>query len=178
MLYLMATSFLRYLKQISKMTDTIEKELHQSMKNKELFSLLNLEKSLVYFTTSLKSNNIVMQKMLKSHYLKMYDDDQELLEDVIIENQQAIEMAETHSSILSGMMDAFASVISNNVNIVMKFLTSITIIMALPTMVASFYGMNVPIPFQQNPYSFLIAICISFVLSSITAFIFWKKRFF
>src|SRR6185312_5733847 len=126
---------LKYLKQISKQTDTIEKELHQSMKNKELFSLLNLEKSLVYFTTSLKSNNIVMQKMLKSNYLKMYEDDQDLLEDVIIENQQAIEMAETHTTILSGMMDAFASVISNNVNIVMKFLTSITIIMSLPTMV-------------------------------------------
>ena len=177
-LYLIATSFLKYLKQISKKTDEIEKELHQSMKNKELFSLLNLEKSLVYFTTSLKSNNIVMQKMLKSNYLKMYEDDQELLEDVIIENQQAIEMAETHTTILSGMMDAFASVISNNVNIVMKFLTSITIIMALPTMVASFYGMNVPIPFQDYPYAFFIAIIISFILSSITAVIFWKKRFF
>lgn len=177
-LYLIATSFLKYLKQISKKTDAIEKELHQSMKNKELFSLLNLEKSLVFFTTSLKSNNIVMQKMLKSNYLKMYEDDQELLEDVIIENQQAIEMAETHSTILSGMMDAFASVISNNVNIVMKFLTSITIIMALPTMVASFYGMNVPIPFQNYPFSFFVAIIISFILSSITAVIFWKKRFF
>lgn len=119
-----------------------------------------------------------MQKMLKSNYLKMYDDDQELLEDVIIENQQAIEMAETHSSILSGMMDAFASVISNNLNMVMKFLTSITIIMALPTMVASFYGMNVPIPFQQYPFSFFVALIISLILSSITAFIFWKKRFF
>ncbi|KAA0547102.1 magnesium transporter CorA family protein [Bacillus sp. BGMRC 2118] len=178
LLYFIATSYLKNLKQISKMTDSIEKELHQSMKNKELFSLLNLEKSLVYFTTSLKSNNIVMQKMLKSNYLKMYDDDQDLLEDVIIENQQAIEMAETHSSILSGMMDAFASVISNNVNIVMKFLTSITIIMALPTMVASFYGMNVPIPFQNYPFSFYVAISISFILSSITAVIFWKKRFF
>lgn len=177
-LYLIATSFLKYLKQIIKKTDKIESELHQSMKNKELFSLLNMQKSLVYFTTSLKSNNIVMQKMLKSNYLKIYEDDQELLEDVIIENQQAIEMAETHTTILSGMMDAFASVISNNVNIVMKFLTSITIIMALPTMVASFYGMNVSIPFQGYPHSFLIAIIISVILSSVTAFIFWKKRFF
>lgn len=177
-LYSMATSYLRYLKQISKKTDAIEIELHQSMKNKELFSLLNIEKSLVYFTTSLKSNNIVMQKMLKSNYLKMYEDDQDLLEDVIIENQQAIEMAETHTSILTGMMDAFASVISNNVNIVMKFLTSITIILSLPTMVASFYGMNVPIPFQDHAYSFNIAITLSFILSGITGFIFWKKKFF
>lgn len=177
-LYLTATSFLRYLKQISKTTDAIEKELHQSLKNKELFKLLNFEKSLVYFTTSLKSNNIVMQKMLKSNYLKMYEDDQELLEDVIIENQQAIEMAETHSSILSGMMDAFASVISNNVNIIMKFLASITIIMALPTMVASYFGMNVAVPFQNNPNAFYFTIAISVVLSSITAYIFWKKKFF
>lgn len=119
-----------------------------------------------------------MQKMLKSNYLKMYEDDQELLEDVIIENQQAIEMAETHMSILSGMMDAFASVISNNVNMVMKFLTSFTIILSLPTMVASFYGMNVHIPFQDMSYSFTIAIMISFLLSGITALVFWKKKFF
>lgn len=178
MLYLTATSYLRYLKQINKKTDEIESELHQSMKNKELFSLLNLEKSLVYFMTSLKSNNIVMQKMLRSNYLKMYEDDKELLEDVIIENQQAIEMAETHSSILSGMMDAFASVISNNLNMVMKFLTSFTIILALPTMVASFFGMNVPIPFQDYPHAFFIAMIISVIFASITAFIFWKKRFF
>jgi len=177
-LYLIATSYLKYLKQIIKMTDEIEKELHQSMKNKELFSLLNMEKSLVYFTTSLKSNNIVMQKMLKSKYLKMYEDDQELLEDVIVENQQAIQMAETHTMILSGMMDAFASVISNNLNIVMKFLTSITIILSLPTMVASFYGMNVTIPFQDYPFAFFVGIIISIILSSITAVIFWKKRFF
>ncbi|UVI33272.1 magnesium transporter CorA family protein [Paenibacillus spongiae] len=177
-LYLIATTYLKYLKQIIKKTDEIEKELHQSMKNKELFSLLNMEKSLVYFTTSLKSNNIVMQKMLKSKHLKMYEDDQELLEDVIVENQQAIEMAETHTTILSGMMDAFASVISNNLNIVMKFLTSITIILSLPTMVASFYGMNVPIPFQEYPHAFFVAIVISIILSSITAVIFWKKKFF
>lgn len=177
-LYLIATSYLRYLKQINKKTDEIESALHQSMKNKELFTLLNFEKSLVYFTTSLKSNNIVMQKMLRSNYLRMYDDDKELLEDVIIENQQAIEMAETHTTILSGMMDAFASVISNNLNMVMKFLTSFTIILALPTMVASFFGMNVHIPFQDYPYAFLIAIIISLVIASITAFIFWKKKFF
>lgn len=177
-LYLISTYYLKYLKQINKMTALIEKELHQSMKNKELFSLLNLEKSLVYFTTSLKSNHIVLQKILKGYYLKMFDEDQELLEDVIVENQQAISMAETYSTILSGMMDAFASVISNNLTIVMKFLTSITIILSLPTMVASFYGMNVPIPFQEYPHSFFIAIIISACLSSVTALIFWKRKYF
>lgn len=177
-LYSMSTSYLKYLKQISKKIDTIESELLQSMRNKELFSLLHLQKSLVYFTTSLKSNNIVMQKMMKSRFLKMYEDDQDLLEDVIIENQQAIEMAETHASILSGMMDAFASVISNNVSIVMKFLTSFTIILSLPTMVASFYGMNVDIPYQEYKHAFFVAISISLVLSCLTAIVFWRKRFF
>lgn len=177
-LYVTATAYLRYLKQINKISNEIENNLHQSMRNKELFSLLNLEKSLVYFTTSLKSNNIVMHKMLRNNDLKMYEDDKDLLEDVIIENQQAIEMAETHTTILSGMMDAFASVISNNLNIVMKFLTSFTIILALPTMVASFYGMNVPIPFQDHPFAFYVALGISIIISSITAYIFRKKRFF
>lgn len=177
-LYQISTHYLRYLKLIYKRTNEIERELHQSMKNQELYTLLNLEKSLVYFTTSLKSNNIVMQKMMRNGFMRMYEDDQDLLEDVIIENQQAIEMAETHSSILSGMMDAFASVISNNLNIVMKFLASFTIILSLPTMVASFYGMNVPIPFQNYPHSFWIAILISLFLSSIMAVIFWKRRLF
>lgn len=177
-LYMISTYYLRYLKQINKKTSDIERELHQSMKNKELFTLLSLEKSLVYFTTSLKSNNIVMEKMLKQNFLRMYEDDEDLLEDVIIENKQAIEMAEIYSSILSGMMDAFASVISNNVNIVMKFLTSITIVLAIPTMVASFFGMNVPHPFTNYHHGFILVIFISVVLSCITALIFWKRRYF
>jgi len=177
-LYRTASLYLKYLKQISKMTDDIEKQLHRSMKNKEFFTLLNMQKSLVYFTTSLKSNNIVMQKMLRNNYLKMYEDDQELLEDVIVENQQAIEMAETYTNILSSMMDSFASVISNNLSIAMKFLTSITIILYLPTMVASFYGMNLDLPFQNHPNAFLGTIIVSIIISSITAFIFWKKKFF
>ncbi|MBB6176318.1 magnesium transporter [Anoxybacillus tengchongensis] len=178
MLYMISTYYLRYLKQINRKTSEIEKQLHQSMQNKELFSLLSLEKSLVYFTTSLKANNIVMERLLRLNYLRMYEDDQELLEDVIIENKQAIEMTEVYSSILSGMMDAFASVISNNLNIVMKFLAAITIVISFPTMVTSFYGMNVPIPYQDKPYAYLVALSISFVLSSITAFVFWKKRYF
>ncbi|ANB60852.1 magnesium transporter CorA family protein [Anoxybacteroides amylolyticum] len=178
MLYMISTYYLRYLKQINRRTSEIEKRLHQSMKNEELFSLLSMEKSLVYFTTSLKANNIVMERLMRLNYLRMYDDDQELLEDVIIENKQAIEMTEVYSSILSGMMDAFASVISNNLNIVMKFLTAITIVLSLPTMVASFYGMNVPIPYQNSPHAFLTAMLISALLSSATAFVFWKKRYF
>lgn len=170
--------YLRYLKQINKISNEAERELHQSMKNKELYTFLTLEKSLVYFTTSLKSNKVVLDKILRFNYLRMYDEDKELLEDVIIENTQAIEMAETHSSILSGMMDAFASIISNNVNIAMKFLTSVTIILTLPTMVASFFGMNVKLPFEHHPYAFVLTLLIAVGLAGATSFVFWKKKYF
>ncbi|WP_409301037.1 magnesium transporter CorA family protein [Peribacillus sp. SCS-155] len=178
LLFDISSFYLRYLKQINKITNETERELHQSMKNKELYTFLALEKSLVYFTTSLKSNKVVLDKILRFNYLKMYEEDKDLLEDVIIENTQAIEMAETYSSILSGMMDAFASIISNNVNIAMKFLTSVTIILTLPTMVASFYGMNVRLPFEHNPFAFIITLVIAVCLAGITGFIFWKKKYF
>jgi len=179
LLYVMAAHYLRYLRQINRKTNEIERELHESMKNKELFSLLSLEKTLVYFMTSLKSNNIVMEKIMRMNYLKMYEDDKDLLEDAMIEVKQALEMAEVYSNILNGLMDAFASVISNNVNIVVKFLAAITIVLSLPTMVASFFGMNfVKLPLEQNPWGFVIAILISAALSIITALIFWKKKFF
>lgn len=169
--------YLKYLKQINQKTNEIEMELQQSLKNKEIYTFLALEKSLVYFTTSLKSNKIVLEKMSRQIQIKLDKEDKELLIDVMIENHQAIEMAETYSSILSGMMDAFASVISNNLNIVMKFLTSITIILALPTIVASFYGMNVDLPFQHHPYAFYLILIVVAVLSFITTIIFWKRKF-
>ncbi|PLT35061.1 magnesium transporter CorA family protein [Bacillus sp. V5-8f] len=178
LLFEISSYYLRYLKQINKISNEAERELHQSMKNKELYTFLTLEKSLVYFTTSLKSNKVVLDKILRFNYLRMYEEDKELLEDVIIENTQAIEMAETHSSILSGMMDAFASIISNNVNIAMKFLTSVTIILTLPTMVASFFGMNVKLPFEHNQFAFVITLLIAVGLAGATAFIFWKKKYF
>ncbi|MGG3564158.1 magnesium transporter CorA family protein [Neobacillus rhizosphaerae] len=177
-LFVISSYYLRYLKQINKKTNEIERVVHQSLKNKELYAFLALEKSLVYFTTSLKSNKVVLDKILRFNYLKMYEEDKDLLEDVIIEKTQAIEMAETYRSILSGMMNAFASIISNNLNIVMKFLTSITIILALPTMVASFYGMNVDIPFQHIRHPYVIPLSISVFFASLTAFIFWKKKYF
>ena len=179
LLYAISAYYLRYLKAINHKTGEIESSLYKSMKNEELFYLLSLEKSLVYFTTSLKSNNIVMQKLLKNEYLKMYEDDQELLEDVIIEYRQAIEMAETYSNILNGMMDVFASVINNNVNNVMKLLASITIILSLPTMVASFFGMNLLLPItDSNPYGFYIILGVAIFLSSTAAFLFWRKNYF
>ncbi|GAY77312.1 magnesium and cobalt transport protein corA [Sporolactobacillus inulinus] len=178
-LYVIARYYLKYLKTIDRRTSLIERELHESMRNKELFDLLSLEKTLVYFTTSLKSNSIVMEKMTKQRFLRMYEDDQDLLEDVIIEIKQAIEMSEVHSNILSGMMDAYASVISNNVNVVMKFLTTVTIVLSIPTMVASFWGMNVSgIPWEHALHGFWIPITLAIGLAGITALFFWKKKYF
>ena len=135
-LYKNATQYLQYLRIIDKKSEVIERKLHQSQKNSELIELLELEKSLVYFTTSLRSNEVVLEKLLRTEKVKKYPEDTDLLEDVIIENKQAIEMANIYSGILSGTMDAFASVISNNLNIVMKFLATVTIVMSIPTMVA------------------------------------------
>lgn len=142
MLYRMATRFLQYLKQIDRYSSNLETKLRKSMNNKEIVQLLDLEKSLVYFQTSLKANIVTIQKIAKGKFIKLYDEDEDLLDDVMIEMSQAIEMCDIYASILSGTMDAFASLISNNLNIVMKVLTSITILMAIPTMVFSFYGMN------------------------------------
>jgi len=172
-----ALLYLRYLKDINKRTDQIERELHKSLKNEALIKLLNLEKSLVYFTTSVRSNEIMMERLDKTG-LRMSEDDRDMLEDVIIENKQAIEMANIYSNILSGMMDAFASVINNNVSIVMKFLTSVTIIFMIPTFVASTYGMNVALPFQHSGHAFLIVTGISLLLSLTGVWIFWKRRWF
>ena len=174
-LYQNAATFLNLLKRISKETEIAESVLKSSMKNKELLKLLNLEKSLVYFTTSLKSNEVVMEKTLRGKIIKLYDEDEDILEDAIIENKQAIEMSKIYSDILNGTMDAYASIISNNLNGVMKFLTSITIILSIPTMVASFWGMNVEVPMQNNKLGFLIIMIFS-VLSAIIAMIWLKKK--
>ena len=143
LLFRIATRYLTYLKQIDKISSYTEQQLHRSMRNKELIQLLGLEKSLVYFSTSLKGNEITLEKILRGRIIKLYEEDQDLLEDVLVEVKQAIEMCNIYTSILSGTMDAFASVISNNLNIVMKILASITIVMSIPTIVSSFYGMNV-----------------------------------
>lgn len=180
LLYKNAAQYLQYLKYIDKASSRIEKDLHKSMKNKELIQLLKLEKSLVYFSTSLKANEIVLEKLLKHEAVKKYPDDTDLLEDVIIENKQAIEMANIYSSILTGIMGAYASVISNNVSIVMKFLASVTIVMAIPTMVASFFGMNVAIPLKlaEYPHAFAIVLGIAATLSIISAVILAKRKMF
>lgn len=165
--------YLQYLKQINNATNIIQKKLEQSYKNKQLIKLLNIEKSLVYFTTSLKSNALMLERLQRLGLLGSDPDNEDLYEDIAIESKQAIEMANIYSDILSGMMDAFASIISNNLNIVMRELTSIAIIVTLPVLLASLYGMNVRLPLQDSPYAFVIIILLSLlsVLVGIAFFI-------
>lgn len=167
--------YLIYLRQIDRISSQTEKLLHQSMKNKELIQMLGLEKSLVYFSTSLKTDEVTLNKISRGRLIRLYEEDQDLLEDVLIEINQAIEMCNIYSNILSGTMDAFASVISNNLNIVMKVLTAITIVMAIPNIIFSFYGMNVEgLPIPQWWFPSIIAI----VIMIIASLIFKKKDMF
>lgn len=171
--------YLKYLRQINKKSILIEKRLYKSMKNRELIQMLTLQKSLVYFNTSLKSNEVTLDKLLKIDIIKKYEEDRELLEDVIIEIKQAIEMCNIYGDVLSGTMDAFASLISNNLNIVMKVLAAITIVMAIPQTIAGFFGMNVAgIPFGDSPYGFLFVVILCFVLVLIAYWYLNKKDMF
>lgn len=173
-----AQKYLSDLNTIDEEVDKLEDQLQRSMRNEELLDFLKYQKSLVYFTTSLKSNELMMERIQRSHLFELYPDDGELLDDVLIENRQAIEMVEISNDILNQMMDAFASIISNNLNAVMKFLASVTIILTLPTLVASFYGMNVSLPFQDSPYAFYLTLFISLTISIFAVFLFLKKDWF
>lgn len=177
-LYKNAGKYLQYLRQIDKAQTQVENALHQSMKNRELIQMLKIEKSLVFFSTSLKANEVVLEKMMKFNLIKRYPDDVDLLEDVIIENKQAIEMGNIYRDILSGTMDAFASVISNNLNIVMKLLASLTIVLSIPTLVASFWGMNVAVPFASDPHGFWWVVLISIAACAVSFYFLWKKKMF
>ncbi|MDO4765592.1 MAG: magnesium transporter CorA family protein [Eubacteriales bacterium] len=177
-LYRTSALYLRYLRQIDRITIQVEKELHKSYRNSELIQLVGIEKSLVYFSTSLKSNELVLEKLFRQKPMKTYPDDEELLEDVIIENRQAMEMANLYNNILSGTIDAFSSVISNNLNIVMKWLAAITIVFSVPTIMSGLWGMNVPVPFQENPYGFLIVSLVTIVVTGLVAIYLYRKDMF
>ena len=149
-LYRNATYYLQYLRMLERSIGGIEEALHRSTRNEELFKLLSLDKSLVYLSNSLRANDLVLERLMRLDSVKKYPEDQELLEDVIVENKQAIEMANVYSSILDVTMEAYSSVISNNLNAVMKILTSVTLVMTIPTMIFSFFGMNVPLPWETS----------------------------
>lgn len=173
-LYLNAACYLENLKKINKEQEATVAFLQESMQNKDLMQLLNLQNSLIYITTSLRSNEIVMEKTLRGKILKMYEEDEDILEDAIIENRQAIEMSKTYSDILTSTMDAYSSIISNNLNGVMKVLTSLTVLISVPTLIASIWGMNVKLPFEANRFGFIILLGVSLLIAIVT-FI-WLRR--
>jgi magnesium transporter len=173
-----ATRYLAHLREINRITEGIEDQLQKSTRNREVLELLKYQKSLTYFATALRSNEVMMERVQRTQIFNYYEEDQELLEDVLTENQQAIQMTSINTEILSSMMDAFASIISNNLNGVMKVLAALTIILNLPTIVAGFYGMNVRLPGAEHPLAFLSVFGITIALTAIATFIFYKRDWF
>ncbi|MFV0506344.1 MAG: magnesium transporter CorA family protein [Bacteroidales bacterium] len=172
------TTYLRYLKHINNQTTQIENDLERSIKNQELNRLLKMEKCLVYFTTSLKGNELVLSRINNSFKKRLTELNKDLLEDAMIENRQALEMSRVYSDIQSGRMDAFASVISNNMNTVMKQLTSVSIILMIPTLISSVYGMNVPNYIENNNWAFPIIVIVSIIVALLSIYFFRKRDLF
>ncbi len=172
--------FLYYLREINRQRNVFEKEIYISSRNRDLKKVLNLQKSLVYFLTNLRANGLLMMKIKRIDFLKIrHDEDKsDFMEDIIVDNSQASEMADIYTNIINGTMEAFASIISNNLNVVMQRLTAVTIILMVPTLVASFYGMNVSLPLEKHPHAFFILMVISVVLSVIVGYFFLKKKWF
>lgn len=170
--------FMEVLKEINHRRNILEQRLYDSNRNEELLYLMRVQKSLVYFVTALRSNELLLMKMERTNFLNCDEEEREFLADLVVEFSQALEMANTYTNILSSTMDAFASIINNNMNLVMKRLTSITILISLPTLIASFFGMNVDIPFSSGHYSFYLPIILSLLVSMVVSFYFNKKRWF
>jgi magnesium transporter len=173
-----AARYLNCLREINKTTEAIEDQLQKSTRNREVLELLKYQKCLTYFATALRSNEVMMERVQKVQLFNYYEEDQDLLEDVLTENQQAIQMTNIATEILSSMMDAFASIISNNLNVVIKALAALTIVVSLPGTVAAFFGMNVSLPGENHPLAFLIVFGISLSLTAIATFIFYKRDWF
>jgi magnesium transporter len=180
LLFATANRYLAYLREIDRIIDLIEDRLQRAQRNRELLELLKYQKSLVYFTTALKSNELMMERLQRWQFFRMYEEDVDLLEDVITENQQAIEMTNISTNILSSTTDTFASIISNNLNVVMKFLASATILINLPTIVFGFFGINVELPFIHNlgDYAYLVVLGISLTIVILAIFAFTRRKWF
>lgn len=172
--------YLRCLKQLNLKRNLIEQELYDSSRSKDLKELLSIEKSLVFFVNSLSSNELLKMKMKRTDFLRIQQDEDltDFFEDIIIDNSQALEMANVYTNILNGTMDAYSSIISNNLNKVIQRLTLVTIILMVPTLVASFFGMNVPVPFEKTNSAFLFIIIVSAVISLLIVWYFQRKRMF
>jgi magnesium transporter len=170
--------FIDYLKELNIKRNTYEGELYNSNRNEELLNLMTIQKSLVYFVTALRLNELLLVKLKRNNFLKFNEEELDIVEDILIDNSQALETAHIYTNILSGTMDAFASIINNNMNLILKRLTSITIILSLPAVVASIYGMNVPIPGDHSQHAFWIPISISIILSGFLSWYFYRKKWF
>lgn len=170
--------FMEVLKEINHQRNTLEQKLYDANRNAELLALMRIQKSLVYIVTAIRSNELLLMKMERTNFLHFDEDEREFLADLIIEFSQALEMAEKYTNILSSTLDAFASIINNNMNLVMKRLTSITILISLPTLIASLYGMNVEIPYSNGHFSFYLPIILSVMVSVIVTWYFNKKKWF
>ena len=173
-----ATRYLTHLREINRKTEAIEDQLQKSTRNRELLELLKYQKSLTFFATALRSNEVMMERVQRTQIFNYYEEDQDLLEDVLTENQQAIQMTNINTEILASMTDAFASIISNNINSVMKVLAALTIIINLPLLIASFYGMNVNLPGANREHAFLLVSGISVALTALATYIFYKRDWF
>lgn len=171
-------AFMEFLKEINHKRNLLEQKLYDANRNEELLDLMRIQKSLVYFVTALRSNELLLMKLQRTRFLSLTEDEDEILQDLIVDTSQALEMANTYTNILSSSLDAFASVISNNQSQVMKRLTSITIMLQLPTLVASIYGMNVPIPGAHSSFAFYFPILLSLGLSLLIGIYFMRKKLF
>ncbi len=171
-------TFMEYLKEINNRRNILEQKLYESSRNEELLELMRIQKSLVYFVTALRSNEMLLLKLERTNFLGLTDEERELLNDQIIDMSQALEMANIYTNILSSTMDAFASIIANNQNLVLKRLAAITILLQFPVLVASIYGMNVPIPYQEKSHAFYFPIILAISISLIMAWYFMKKKWF
>jgi magnesium transporter len=163
-------NFQDYLKEINQRRNSLEQKLYDAIRNEELLQLMRIQKSLVYFLTALRSNELLMMKLARTNFLQMDEKEKDFLDDLVVETSQALETANTYTNILSSTLDAFASIISNNQNEVLKRLSTITIFLSIPVLIASIYGMNVPLPFQQSPYAFWLPVILSIVILAFVVF--------
>jgi len=169
-------TYMEFLKEINIRRNVLEQQLYEANRNEQLLQLMRIQKSLVYFVTALRSNELLLMKTERTNFLGLNEEEKEFLNDLIVDNSQALEMANIYTNILSSTLDAFASMIANNQNEVLKRLSVITIVLTFPVLVASIYGMNVPIPYAQSPYAFYIPIFLSLIISLVIGWFFLKKK--
>lgn len=168
-------NFQEYLKEINQRRNLLEQKLYDAIRNEELLQLMRIQKSLVYFLTALRSNELLMMKLARTNFLQLDEKEKDFLDDLVIETSQALETANTYTNILSSTLDAFASIISNNQNEVLKRLSTITIFLSIPVLIASIYGMNVPVPYQHSPYAFWLPVILSFLILAFVVFNYWRR---